>query len=817
MSARFIRISPDSILAGSHGTMHIVAHGVPLSVAGTHGMAAFLANLRRERLTLRGQVQGVGFRPHVFRMARSLGLAGFVANDSDGAVIEIEGPEDAIDAFIDSLRGNLPPMASVSRLERQAVSPLGATEFGIQASRTGEKRRADATPDAAVCGDCLREMFNPADRRYRYPFVNCTNCGPRYSIMRGIPYDRPATSMSVFPMCEACRIEYTTPDNRRFHAQPIACPVCGPRLRLLDAGGREQSGDPIESASRLLREGQIVAIKGIGGFHLACDAMNEKAVARLRVGKHRDGKPFAVMVADVAVARRLASLSEADERALRSTAAPIVLARKRAEAALAANVAPRCADFGLLLPYTPLHHLLFSDDLGPQVMTSANHSGEPLTYRDDEALRDLPEVADAVLTHDREILHSIDDSVGFTFRDQFVPIRRARGFAPRPIHFWDCDAGDEALLAVGADLKNAVCLLSEGRAIVCEHLGDLSSPASYRHFTQSIARLCDLFGIEPCIIAHDLHPQYLTTQYAKSLGIECVAVQHHHAHIASVMADCGECGPVIGVACDGTGYGVDCAVWGCEILRCERGDCERVGNLAYYPQIGGDLAAIETWRPAVALLREVFGASWLEELRHQAPAIATRFESHIAAPEQIEQQIRHKLNAPPTSSLGRVFDAAAFLLGLCGRNQHEAEAAMALEAAACAAPYDVSPGPYQISTNDGRVEFSLAPLFAELVNKLGKIHDIAVLASMFHATLAHMLADAAQRAGEIHNVRTVALSGGCFVNRILLSRVTELLEARRFRVLIPRHTPLGDGGIALGQAYVAMWRRREFKHNVEGA
>jgi hydrogenase maturation protein HypF len=757
----------------------------------------------RVRLELRGQVQGVGFRPHVFREAAVCGLSGFVSNDGRGAVIEVEGATNRIEEFVDSVLAKLPPLALVREMRRHGRIPVGQVGFRIAPSERDDPAAADVTPDAATCDDCRRELFDPADRRRRYPFINCVNCGPRYSIIRRVPYDRPATTMAAFTMCDACRREYENPSDRRFHAQPIACPDCGPRVRLLDTLGRPISGDGIAEAARRLAGGAIVAVKGVGGYHLACRADNESVVSKLRRRKLRDGKPLAIMVPNMDAAEGLCRLTDAERAALACAAAPIVLAERRAGAAVAEGVAPRCLKLGLMLPYTPLHHLLFAHRLGPLVMTSANRSAEPLTYRDEEALRELRDIADAFLTHDREIFRPLDDSVVFAFRDDLIPVRRARGYAPSPIQVRRPSSGAAPdILAVGGELKSAFCLLSGDRAILSEHLGDLTCPAAYRHYVAAVDRARELFDFEPALVAHDLHPQYMTTQYARSLGLPTLGVQHHHAHVASLMAEHDQPGPIIGLACDGTGYGVDGAVWGCEILRCERGDFERLGHLEYFPLVGGDLAAIETWRPAAALLRLAYGPDWSDASLEGLSGLRRRFRAAASFdPKLFEAQIRRRVNSPDTASLGRVFDAVAFLLGVCERNRHEAEAAMALENAAAA---DIQqPYPVQ-AADDGRLR--LAPLVRAIVDDLRAGHPAATVAARFHETLARMLAAAAVRAAHGAGVRVIGLSGGCFLNVRLLERVTELLEAQTLRVLVHHEAPPGDGGIALGQAYVAMWR-----------
>ncbi len=758
----------------------------------------------RRRYEIRGQVQGVGFRPFVYRLASAHGLAGFVRNSSRGAAIEAEGPLAGLETFERQLAQELPPLARITALVRTELTPRGELEFTIRASEREAGERPEVTPDAATCDDCLRELFDPADRRYRYPFINCTNCGPRYSIIRGVPYDRPQTTMAVFRMCPACAREYGDPADRRFHAQPNACPACGPRVRIL-GGGAEPDFPSVQAAARLLSEGAIVAVKGIGGYHLACRADRAEVVARLRERKLRDGKPLALMVPDLHVARRLCRLSAADVEALSSAAAPIVLAPQADGHGLASGVAPGCPDFGLMLPYAPLHHLLFAAGLGPLVMTSANLAGQPLTYRDADAQAELGEVADAFLVHDREIFRPVDDSVVFTFRGETIPLRRARGYAPRPVRLAPelvRHGAGRRILATGGELKSTACLLDGREAILTEHLGDLTRPETFRHFVSAVERLRELCAFEPECVACDLHPHYLASRYARELGLPLIEVQHHHAHIASVMAEWGECGPVIGLSCDGTGYGTDGAVWGCEVLWCDRAEWRRLGHLAYFPLVGGDAAALETWRPAAALLRAACGIS------AYSAALATAPEQIRPAPEALrifEQQLTRGLNSPPCSSLGRVFDAVAYLLGLCGRNRHEAEGAMAVEAAAAGQPAEVESLAYSVRADRDGLQLVVAELIRDLLRARGAGESVGRLAARFHEAVARMLAEAADRAAGPAGVGTIALSGGCFANRRLLTRLVELIEGSGRRVIYHRQVPSGDGGLALGQAAIAAW------------
>ena len=778
-------------------------------------MSADAETIVRRRFDVRGQVQGVGFRPFVYRLASACCLGGFVANNGHGAVIEIEGPAAVVGRFEGGLRRGLPPLARITELLCYDQAPRGERRFQISGSRDDSVRSPEVTPDAAVCRDCLRELFDPSNRRYRYPFITCTNCGPRYSLICGVPYDRPTTTMADFQMCPSCQAEYGEPQDRRFHAQPIACAECGPEVRLDPPDIAAPGENAIRRAAELLRAGKIVAVKGIGGYHLACRADREDAVRRLRERKLRNGKPLALMVPDLASAQRLCHLCDSDLAALGSPAAPIVLAPQRAGHGLAASVAPGCRDFGVMLAYTPLHHLLFAEGLGPLVMTSANLAGDPLTYQDDVALTSLNEVADAFLLHNRRIFRPIDDSVVFTFRGDTVPLRRARGYAPQPLRFGGplraaLPDTIPPILALGGELKSTVCLYAHGEAILSEHLGELTHPAAYRHFVEATTRLCDLFAFEPRLVAHDLHPRYLSTEYALRLNLPTVAVQHHHAHVASLMAEWNETGPLIGVACDGVGYGTDGAAWGGEILCAQLGRCERLGHIEYFPLVGGDQAALETWRPAAALLRAAFGDRWremfLELVRNGAREPLPSVSGAPLAPwpqalEVFERQSAARLNAPLTSSLGRVFDAVSFLLGLCKYNRHDAEAALSLESAAD----EIAPAPfgYELRSESQRLVLSVTPLIRELIAERRAGTSVGRLAARFHETVAHMLADAAAMACEQRSVSTVALSGGCFANRRLLTRLVELLEKRRLRVLYHRVVPCGDNGLGLGQALVA--------------
>jgi len=593
--------------------------------------------LRRSRFHVTGQVQGVGFRPFVYRLAREGGLIGWVANDGRGVRLEVQGAAAAVEEFARRLVAQAPPLARVDRCRQQNVEVrTGEAGFQIRPSDAGELIDAQVTVDTATCPDCLRELADPANPRYRYPFINCTHCGPRYTIVERIPYDRPNTTMRDFAMCPFCAGQYEDPADRRFHAQPIACPRCGPSLQLLDTHGRAiRCGDPVAAAAQLLHDGRIVAIKGLGGFHLACRADDTHVVARLRRRKRRDAKPFAVMVADLSAARRIAHLTGEVEDLLSGPLRPIVLAPSKTACGVAPNVSQGLPTVGLMLPYTPLHHLLFTFHLPPLVMTSGNYSEEPLVAANDEAMAQLGRIADAMLLHNRRIQRRLDDSVVQVHHDgRLGVLRRARGYAPMPVRLEGLEAaiGEDcpAVLAVGAELKSAVALLARGRVVLGEHVGDLKDGHVYRHFIESVRHLEELFAFTPRLLAADAHPLYLSTEYALRRhrgqlagrpACPVVRVQHHHAHVAACLADNGRPGPAIGLACDGVGYGDDGAVWGCEVMAADLAEYRRVGHLRYLPLLGGDAAARQTWRPAVAALWDAFGDSWRRHVPAAHPAV----------------------------------------------------------------------------------------------------------------------------------------------------------------------------------------------------
>ncbi len=739
----------------------------------------------RLRVRVRGLVQGVGFRPYVYGLARRHGLGGWVRNDADGVLLEIEGASCA--AFLDDLPVEAPPLARIDRIQAETVpagEPPGAG-FVIADSAAGAVVTAAVTPDAAVCLDCLAELLDPADRRYRYPFLNCTHCGPRWTITRSLPYDRPSTAMAGFPMCAACALEYADPADRRFHAQPTACPACGPVLSM-----------PVAEIVSRLGRGEIVAIKGLGGFHLACDAGNAAAVARLRRRKQRDGKPFAVMVANRESAGRLAEIDPLEEDALAGPARPVVLLRRRPECPsgrVSGEVAPDLAWLGVMLPYTPLHYLLFHEAAGrpngtawlerPQdlilVMTSANPGGEPLVVDGAEAERRLGGIADAVADHDRPILARTDDSVVRRIGSTMVPLRRARGHVPRAIRL---PRAVPPVLAVGGHLKVTVCLTRGDEAFLSPHVGDMDNAATLGFLEETVARLRSILEVAPVAVAHDRHPDLATTRLAEASGLPTVAVQHHHAHVAAIAAEHGLDEPVLGLALDGFGLGADGGLWGGELLRVDGAVFERVGHLAPLAQPGGDAAARQPWRMAAAALHAL----------GRAEEIGPRL-GRFGPAEGVAELLRRGVNAPPTSSCGRLFDAACGILGVRPVAGYEGEAPMVLESLV-RAPRRLEGGWRRL---DGH-RLDLLPLLGALVDR-----DPADGADLFHGTLAAALVDWTLAARQPADPPVVLLSGGCLGNRVLAELLADGFAAAGIRALTACQAPPNDGGLSLGQAWVA--------------
>ncbi len=762
------------------------------------------------RIRVTGIVQGVGFRPFVWRLASELQLSGWVRNDALGVEISAEGAATQVAKLLQRLRVDAPPLARVDAVESVDAVPDGSRGFAITGSAGGPANTAIG-PDVAVCGDCLAELFERDGRRWRHAFITCTHCGPRYTVTRGLPYDRPRTSLAPFPLCPDCAVEYGRADDRRFHAETTCCSHCGPRLILSDVQGNPLPGDPISETLALLRTGAIVAIKGLGGFHLACDAKNGEAVARLRERKNREAKPFAVMAANAASLIAYAELTQKERSVLDSRERPVVVLRKSpgSEEALP-GVAPGLIWLGVMLPTTPIHFLLFHEAAGqpagcdwltePQemvlVMTSANPGGEPIVRDDEEALVRLDGIADAILGHDRDIVARCDDSVVRVIGDTAHFIRRSRGHAPAALRL---PRAGPSVLALGAHLKNTICVTRGDEAFLSAHVGDLDNAATCNFLDETVARMLDLLDVRPDAVAHDLHPDYYSSraaaEIAARLGLPLIPVQHHHAHIAAVCAEHAQQAPVLGLALDGVGLGDDNAAWGGELLLLDGARCERLGHLRPLPLPGGDSAAREPWRMAAAALSELGRTA---EIRARCP---------VAGAEHVATMLARNINCPRSSSMGRVFDAAAGLLGLSTRMKFESEAAMLLEQAATRhieragwpSPAEQDWNIEQEAGTGGRLD--LLPALASLLDA----DDVDQAAARFHATLVAALGDWVGRAARVQGIATVAWSGGCFINRLLSLGLRENLEQRGLRVLAPIRLPPGDGGIAVGQAWVAMY------------
>jgi hydrogenase maturation protein HypF len=746
----------------------------------------------RVRLRIEGTVQGVGFRPHVYRLASSLGLGGYVLNDERGVLLEAEGDDESVARFVMLVQEQAPPLAEIQRVLREEVAVRGDGGFRILASGRDGEPLALVTPDAATCPDCLAELFDPADRRYRYPFVNCTNCGPRFTIVRGVPYDRPLTTMADFAMCARCRAEYEDPGDRRFHAQPNACPECGPMVRLGDAVGEAA----LRAAAAALGAGEIVAVKGVGGYHLGCRADDERAVGALRARKHREEKPFALMAPDLDAARELVELGPAEEALLLGRERPIVLGLRRRGAQVANAVAPRSCDLGVMLPYSPLHHLLLADAGAVLVMTSGNVSDEPIAYDDGEARERLGTIADRFLTHDRPIHTRTDDSV-VRVRRRGGPLllRRSRGYVPASL---DLPLAAPPLLACGAELKATFCVAKQRRAWVGHHIGDLQNLETLTSFRDGIAHFEELFAVAPEVVAHDLHPDYLSTRYALERdGVRLVGVQHHHAHLAACLAEHGETGPAVGAIFDGTGLGTDGTVWGGELLVGDLAGFEREGHLRPVRLPGGDRAVREPWRMACAWLQEAHGAE---------PPLPERLVGVVepARWEAVARMARTGLAAPVTTSMGRLFDAVAALCGLRAVVSYEGQAAAELEGAAASAgapdryPLPVLAGPPAV--------LDAAPTIVAVAADVAAGVPAATVAARFHAALAAATAEACELVARRHALDLVVLSGGVFQNRLLIDATADALERAGLRVLVPERLPPNDGAISYGQAAVAAAR-----------
>lgn len=755
--------------------------------------------MERRAIVVRGLVQGVGFRPFVYNLAARLDLVGFVRNQTGSVVIEVEGEPPSLERFLGELTDRPPPLAHIESLSWERRDPRHDRQFRIESSEADGVSPVFISPDVATCPDCLAEMLDPADRRFGYPFLNCTNCGPRLTIITGAPYDRHRTTMAPFAMCSSCRAEYDDPADRRFHAQPTACPDCGPRLLALDAAGRPlPARDPLALFAEALRGGKIGAMKGLGGYHLTCSAHDQAAVAELRRRKHRDEKPFAVMVADASAAEALAEVGPAERDLLRSPRSPIVLLQKRVTGTVAEEVAPGNPSLGVMLPYTPLHHLLMRAVGGiPLVMTSGNRSDEPIAYRED-AVDKLSGIADLFLTHDRTIHVRCDDSVTRVVDGIELPVRRSRGYAPRPIDLpLVCP---RPVLAVGGQLKVTFALGRGRQAFLSHHMGDLDHYDAYRAFEEDIGLFQQLFAVTPQCLAHDLHPDYVTSRYAReraaSEGIPLLAVQHHHAHMASCMAENGLAGPVIGVTFDGTGYGTDGAVWGGEFLVGGYREFRRSAHLRYVGMPGGDRAIREPWRMAVAHLADA-GMDFTTLGARILPADI----------KLLTRMLERRFNTPLTSSVGRLFDAVAVLAGVRDRVSYEGQAAVELEWLATGIPPDGA-YPFDLTSSrtaraaDAPLVIDTRPLIRAVAADAARGVGADLIARRFHSTVVDLIAVVCGRLRESTGIEVVVLSGGVFLNAILTSEVDTRLALDGFRVYRHRLVPPNDGGLSLGQLAV---------------
>ena len=754
-----------------------------------------------------GRVQGVGFRPAVYGIADKLGLCGFIYNDTKGVTIELQGQVEKISDFKVRLRGSdKPPLAEIKTLESVEIAAVeGEQGFVIRTSKSEGSALSQVTADMAVCEDCLSEMLDKGDFRFRYPFINCTNCGPRYSIVKTIPYDRCNTTMSVFEMCKKCGGQYENVTDRRFHAQPVACGDCGPKIRLVDTEGKTistESDEVISKTALLLSEGKIAAIKGVGGYHLAVDALNKEAVGRLRERKRRDHKPFAMMAASVEKIKEYTIVSEEADKILRSPQSPIVLLPKKKGCGIAEGVAEEVSTYGFMLCYAPLHYLLFAEGPEVLVMTSGNISDEPLICKDDKALEKLGDVADVFLMHDREIYRQVDDSVVHIIDGEAVLLRRSRGYVPSPI-FIEEDCREE-IFAAGGDMKNAFCFGKSNQLICSEHIGDMEDAEVYHHYVNSVEHLRKLFEVEPKVAVCDLHPGYFSTRYALSLkGVKLIQVQHHWAHTASVLAEHGLDGPVIGLSVDGTGYGTDGAIWGCECLIASLTNFERFGHLAYYSLAGADKASKEAIRPVLGLLKQSYGEKFeLENFRW----LLEQIEPDLNKQRIIAEQLGKKVNTVETSSLGRVFDAVAAMAGLGSYNDFEAQLPMALESVAA----DAIEESYEFgltSSENESVQIDFCKMIQQIIGDIERGTARETISAKFHNCLCEALLGISKEAKKKSGLKTVALSGGVFCNRYLTNRLIKLLKKNDFIVLFNREIPSNDGGVSIGQAAIAITRR----------
>ncbi len=751
----------------------------------------------RYRVVVRGTVQGVGFRPFIYNLARDCGIAGSVLNAGQGVIVDAEGAPDAVRRFLEAVRAHPPRLARVDEVSWEALPPAGHTGFEIIASTGGAEIEALVPPDVGLCPDCARETFDPQDRHYGYPFTNCTNCGPRFTIVRELPYDRPKTSMAVFPMCPDCAREYHDPADRRFHAQPVACPVCGPAVELVDAGGKPVPGEWRRNCWDLLAEGRILALKSLGGFHLVCDAQNRDALRELRRRKGRDAKPFAVMARDPAVVERYCHLNDQERELLTSPEAPIVILKRRPGTDLPPELAPGLKTLGVMLPYTPLHFLVFTGPFDLLVMTSGNYSELPLAKENVRALAELGGIADYFLWHNREIVNRCDDSLAAVMDGEVQLLRRSRGWVPVPVRVPTGDG--PVVLGIGGEMKNTFCLLKKGRAFVSQHIGELDHLEGEENLFSSLLNFQRLLDIEAEVVGYDMHPDYRSSRLARKVPAEKrYEVQHHHAHLASCLADNGLVDErAIGVILDGTGYGPDGTLWGFEIIS---GDClgfKREMHLTPVPLPGGEAAVRSPWRTAVAYLLTYLG----EDGDRTAGRL---FGGHGLELDVVRRMLAKGFNAPPSSGCGRLFDAVAALAGVCTRSTYEGQAAIELGELVRDDAEGAKLGVYPFSIEEGTI--SAAGTVAGVVEDLERGVPVETIATRFHNTVLEMVREAVRRVGAATGLRTVALSGGTWQNRYLFRRARETLPLDGFRVLTHRQVPANDGGLCLGQAVIAYRR-----------
>jgi hydrogenase maturation protein HypF len=744
--------------------------------------------MQRKKIIINGIVQGVGFRPFVYRLAHELNLNGYIVNSSNGVVVELEGDPAVIDQFHNRLLAETPPLATIVQYDVQESQPVGSKEFLIKESESSESSTALIAPDVATCKDCLAEIFDPNDRRYGYPFTNCTNCGPRYTIVEGIPYDRPLTSMKNFPMCVDCQAEYDDPLNRRFHAQPNACPDCGPKLKLHDGINEIEVENPIEKTAELLKEGKILAIRGVGGFHLVVDPYNEQAVITLREKKGRAEKPFALMAADVETVKKHCYLDSNEEKLLVHYSHPIVLLQKSDKRFLPEKIAPYNDYFGFMLAYSPLHHLLLKNNIDCLVMTSANFSEEPIAIKNEEAVERLKDIADYFLLHDREILQRCDDSIVTISAGKKQILRRSRGFVPYPAFI--SRRKFSPVLAVGGELKNSIGISRDNSVFLSQYIGDLDNPLAYEFFGDSIEHLCSIMEFKPKYIAHDMHPEYLSTKWAMEREHKKIPIQHHHAHMVSAMAENKVIDPSIGIILDGTGYGTDHTIWGGEVLVGDLKKFERFAWLKPIPMPGGTAAIKEPWRMGIAYLLDAFKDEKLPKI----PLVINTEDEKILT---INQMINTKTNCPLSSGCGRLFDAVSAIVDIKKTINYDAQAAIELEMIA-EEVYDVRPITVTIKS-----EIDLSVVIRAITEKILFNQTKSEISGWFHKTLAEYFIAAAISARNETQINNVVLSGGVYQNRIFFKYMISRLNKENFNVLTHIDLPTNDGGIALGQLIIA--------------